>query len=140
MDGVRGELESAGRAALTGDEKVHALQADVAQWNRVKSRVHHTLPKLREFVHRATWATATPERKRLEEVIETHIGPRVPFPELDRVREQMEHLQKDRQVLSAQGTAALQEGRGLAAEIQRALATLRRNAADRGRAKRGPGR
>lgn len=112
----------------------------MAQWTRAKSRVHFALPKLREFVHRATWATATPERKRLEEIVKNHIEPRVPFAGVDKVREEIEHLQKDRQVLTAQGNAALQEGRGLAGEIQRALDTLRRNAADRNRAKRSAAR
>jgi hypothetical protein len=139
VDGLRAELESASRGSLSPDDKVNALQADVALWNKAKSRVHYTLPKLREFVHRATWATAAAERKRLEDIVKNHIEPRVPFPEVDKVREELEHLQKDRQVLSAQGNAVLQEGRGLAAEIQRTLGTLRRNAADRARAKRGPG-
>ncbi|MBX9585393.1 MAG: hypothetical protein K2X87_34225 [Gemmataceae bacterium] len=140
VDGLRAELESACRRSLAPDEKVNALQADVALWNKAKSRVHYTLPKLREFIHRATWATAAAERKRLEEVVKNHIEPRVPFPEVDRVREELEHLQKDRQVLSAQGNAVYQEGRGLAAEIQRTLGALQRNAADRARAKRDPGR
>lgn len=140
MEGLRAELEGALRRSLTLEEKNYALQSDVAQWNRAKSRVHYALPKMREFVHRATWATATPERKRLEEVVKAHIEPRVPFAGADRVREELEHLQKDRQVLTAQGNAALQEGRGLAAEVQRALGTLQRNAADRARAKRSAGR
>ena len=140
MEGLRAELEGGLRRSLNLEEKNYALQSDVAQWNRAKSRVHYALPKMREFVHRATWATATPERKRLEEVVENHIEPRVPFPNVDRVREELEHLQKDRQVLTAQGNSVLQEGRGLLAEIQRALGTLQRNATDRARAKRSAGR
>ena len=77
-----------------------------------------------------------PERKRLEEVVKNHVEPRVPLPEVDRVREQMEHLQKDRQVLFAQGNAVYQECRGIMAEIQRALSTLQRNAADNAKRKR----
>jgi hypothetical protein len=95
---------------------------------------------VREFIHRATWATGTPERKRLDELFQTHIEPRVPFPEVDKVREELEHLQKDRQVLFAQGNAVSQECRGIAGEVQRALGTLRRNAADRARSKRSAGR
>jgi hypothetical protein len=72
----------------------------------------------------------------LEEIVKNHIEPRVPLPELDRVREQLEHFQKDRQLLFAQGNAVYQECRGIIGEIQRALSTLQRNAADRARAKR----
>ncbi len=139
VEAARAELETASRKSLTAEEKQHALQADVSQWTKAKSRIHFTLPKLREFVHRATWATAVPERKRLEQIVKDHIEPRVPFPGVDGVREELEHLQKDRQVLAAQGNAVLQEGRGLASEVQRALSSLQRNAADRARAKRNAG-
>lgn len=140
MESLRLELESSSRRGLSVEEKTHALQADVAQWTKAKSRIHHALPKLREFVHRATWATAVPERKRLDEVIRTYVVPRVPFAEIDQVREQVEHLFKDRQVLAAQGNTVNQEGRGLLSELQRSLGTLQRNAADRARAKRGGGK
>jgi len=136
MDGLRAELEAAFKKSLTVEDKVHALQADVAQWTKAKSRVHYALPKVREFIHRATWAAGVPERKRLEEVVRTHIEPRVPFPEVDQVREQLEHLQKDRQVLFGQGNTVSQECRAISAEIQRALSTLQRNAADRARKER----
>ena len=95
------------------EDKLHALQADVAQWNKAKSRIHYALPKVREFIHRATWAVAVPERKRLEELYKNHIEPRIPLPDLDRVREQLEHLQKDRQVLFAQGNAVSRSVGGL---------------------------
>lgn len=140
MDGLRAELESAFKKPLGVEEKVHALQADVLQWTKAKNRVHYALPKLREFIHRATWAQGVPERKRLEEIVEKYIEPRVPLPEMDQVREQLGHLQKDRQVLFAQGNSVHQEGRGILGEIQRALSTLQRNAADRARAKRSAGR
>jgi len=140
MDSVRLEMEAAFKKTLTVEEKVHALQADVAQWNKAKNRVHYALPKAREFIHRATWALGVPERKRLEEVHKNHIEPRIPFPQMDQVREQLGHLQKDRQVLFAQGSSVFQECRGLLAEIQRAASTLQRNAADRAREKRSAGR
>jgi hypothetical protein len=120
MDGLRNEMEAAFKKSLNVDEKVHALQADVAQWNKGKNRVHYALPKVREFIHRATWALAVPERKRLDEVVKNHIEPRVPLPQMDEVREQLGHLQKDRQVLFAQGNSVNQECRGIVAEIQRA--------------------
>ena len=140
MEGLRAEMEAAFKKTLTVEEKLHAQQADVVQWNKAKSRVHYALPKVREFIHRATWAVAVPERKRLEEVFRNHIEPRVPFPRVDEVREQMEHLQKDRQVLFATGNAIYQECRGIVAEIQRAMSTLQRNSADRARQKRSAGR
>jgi hypothetical protein len=136
MDSLRADMESAFRKSLTVEEKINALQADVAQWNNAKSRIHYALPKLREFIHRATWASAVPERKRLEEIFRLHIEPRNPLPELDKVREQLEHLQKDRQVLFAQGNAVSQECRGIIAEIQRALSALQRNATENARRKR----
>jgi hypothetical protein len=140
MDGLRAEMETAYKKSLGVEEKLHALQADVAQWNKAKGRVHYALPKVKEFIHRATWALGIPERKRLEEIVRNHIEPRIPFPEVDQVREQLGHLQKDRQVLFAQGNSVSQECRGIIAEIQRALSTLQRNAADNARRKRSAGR
>src|SRR5262249_22587048 len=109
MESLRSEMEAASRQTLTAEEKVNALNADVAQWNKSKSRVVYALPKVREFIHRSTWATGTPERKRLEEIYKNHIRPRAPFPGMDQVLEQLESLLKDRQVLSAQGVAVYQE-------------------------------
>jgi hypothetical protein len=136
MESLRSEMESAYKQTLTVEDKLHAFQADVAQWNKAKSRVHYALPKVREFIHRATFALAVPERKRLDEIYRNHIEPRVPLPDLDKLREQLEHLQKDRQVLFAQGNAVYQECRGITSEIQRALSTLQRNSADNARRKR----
>jgi uncharacterized protein YoxC len=140
VDGLRGEMETAFKKALPVEDKNHALQADVAQWTKAKSRIHHAVPKAREFIHRATWSLAVPERKRLDEIVRTHIEPRVPFHGVDRVREQLEHLHKDRQVLFAQGNSVLQDCRGLLGDIQNALRTLQRNAADRARQKRSAAR
>ena len=136
MDGLRNEMENAFRSTLAVEDKLNALQADVSQWIKAKSRVHYALPKVREFIHKATWESTSPERKRLEEIVKNHIEPRIPLPEIDKVREQLEHLQKDRQVLFASGNAVYQECRGIAAEIQRALSTLQRHAADNARRKK----
>lgn len=143
IDGVRlsasglvSEMDSAFRQALTVEEKQHASQADVGQWTAAKSRIHYSAPKVREFIHKATWAATTPERKRVEEAVRTHLEPRVPPPDFDKMREEMEHLMKARQVLLAQGNAVSQEGRSLTAELTRVLATLRRNAADNAKRKR----
>ena len=128
-------METAVRASLTADEKVHALNADVAQWTKAKSRVHYALPKVKEFIHRATWALGTPERKKLEELFKDHVQPQVPFPEMDKVPEQLEFLLKDRQILSAHGVAVSQECASIAAEIQGVLRTLQSNAAANARKK-----
>jgi hypothetical protein len=130
MDGLRAEMEAAFKKQLTVEEKLNALQSDVAQWNKTKNRIHYAVPKAREFIHRATWALGLPERKRLEEIFHTHIEPRIPFPEIEQLMEQLAHLQKDRQVLFQQGNSVFQECRGIMGEIQRALSTLQRNAAD----------
>ncbi|HKB01071.1 MAG TPA: hypothetical protein VKD90_02580 [Gemmataceae bacterium] len=140
MDGLRSEMEAAFKRPMGVEEKVHGLQADVVQWTKAKNRVHYALPKVREFIHRATWAQALPERKRLEDVVKDHIEPRIPHPQIDEVRDQLGHLQKDRQVLFAQGNSVNQECRAILADIQRAFSTLQRNAADRARQKRSAGR
>ncbi len=129
MEGLRAEMEASLRRMLTPDEKVHALNADVAQWNKGKSRVHYALPKVREFIHRSTWAAGAPERKRLEELFKGHIRPRVPFPQMDKAAEQLDDLLKDRQVLFAHGTSVNQECKSVAADVQGALRTLQSNAA-----------
>jgi uncharacterized protein YoxC len=137
VEGLRGEMEAASRQTLTPDEKVHAMNADVAQWNKAKTRILHALPKVREFIHRATWAAGLPERKELEEIVKNHIRPRIPFPGMDKVAEQMEHLLKDRQGLAAQGTAVYQECKSISSDVQGALRTLKANAAANAAKKRG---
>jgi hypothetical protein len=137
MESLRAEMEASSKRALTTDEKLHALNAEIAQWTRAKSRVHYTLPKVREFIHRATWAKGTPERKKLEEIFKNHIEPHIPFPQLDKVPEQLEYLLKDRQILSAQGVTVYQECQSISAAIQGALRTLQSNAAANANKKRG---
>ncbi|MFO0845053.1 MAG: hypothetical protein U0797_22130 [Gemmataceae bacterium] len=137
MEALRAEMEAASRRTLTAEEKVHALNADVAQWTKAKSRVHHALPKTRDFIHRSTWAAGTPERKELEELFKTHIRPRVPLPNLDQVMERLECLLKDRQVLSAHGMAIYQDCKSVTADIQGALRALQGNAAANATKKRG---
>ncbi len=137
MESLRTEMEASSRKMLTADEKLHALNADVAQWSKAKSRVHFALPKVREFIHRATWAMGTPERKQLEELFKNPIQSPNPFPEMDKVRTQLENLLKDRQILSAQGVTVCQECQGISADIQGALRTLQSNAAANANKKRG---
>jgi hypothetical protein len=137
MEALGAELEASSRKPLTPDEKVHALNADVAQWNKAKRRALFALPKAREFIHRSIWAAGTPERKKLEEIFKNHIRPRVPFPQMDRVTVEVESLLKDRQVLSAHGIAVYQECKSISVEIQTTLTTLQRNAAANAAKKRG---
>jgi hypothetical protein len=137
LEALRTEMEASSRRMLTAEEKAHALNADVAQWNKAKSRILFALPKAREFIHRATWATGTPERKKLEEVIKNHIQPRIPVPHMDKVSEQLDNLLKDRQVLSAQGMSVFQECKNISADVQGALRTLQSNSAANATKKRG---
>jgi hypothetical protein len=137
MESLRVEMEASSRKTLTGDEKVHALNADVAQWSKAKSRVLYALPKVKEFIHRATWATGTPERKKLEELFKKHIRPRIPFPQMEKVADQLDNLLKDRQVLSAHGVSVYQECKSIAADVQGALRTVQSNAAANAAKKRG---
>jgi hypothetical protein len=137
MEALRAEMEGTARRALTADERVHALNADVAQWNKAKSRVLYALPKAKEFIHRSTWAAGTPERKKLEEVYKNHIRPRVAFAEVEKVVEELDYLLKDRQVLSAHGTAVYQECKSIAADVQGTLRTLQSNAAANAAKKKG---
>jgi len=129
MEGLRSEMDTAARKTLPLDIKANALSADVAQWTKAKSRLHYATPKVREFIHRATWATGTPERKKLTEFVEAHIQPRVPFPRVEEVLTQFEGLLKDRQTLYGQGMVANQECKSLVAECQAALRTMQSNAA-----------
>jgi uncharacterized protein YoxC len=129
MEGLKAEMEASLKNTLTPEEKLHALRADVAQWTKAKNRVHHALPKVREYIHRAIWALGAPERKQLEELHKNHIEPHIPFPQMDKVLEQLENLQKDRQVLSAHGVTVYHECKSISANVQGALRTLQSNAA-----------
>jgi hypothetical protein len=129
MEGLRTEMEASSRKTLTADEKINAMNADVAQWNKAKSRVRYAMPKVREFIHRSTWAACTPERKKLEELFKNYIRPRIPFPQMDKVAKQLDNLLKDRQVLSAHGMSVYQECKSISADVQGALRTMQSNAA-----------
>jgi hypothetical protein len=127
MEGLLIEMETLWKKPLTVEEKTYAPRADVAQWHKAKNRVHNALPKIKDFVHRSIWAMGSPERKRLEELYKDHIQPHIPFPQIDEVLKQLEELRKDRQVLSAHGKTIYQEGRGISAELQGTLRTLKTN-------------
>ena len=137
MEGLRAELEAELRRTLPAAEKVNALQADVAEWNKAKSRAHYALPKASEFIHRATWALGTPERKRLGELFKNPVGTQTSLPPADEVQQEVEFLRKDRQVLAAQGATVYQECRTISADVQAALTRLQTTAAIRASKKKG---
>jgi hypothetical protein len=137
MESLRAELEAEMRRTLSGDEKVYALAADMAQWAKTKSRAHYALPKASEFIHRATWALGTPERKRLGEIFKESDEPQTSLPPAAEVSQEVEMLRKDRQVLSQKGLVVYQECKAIAADIQRALRTLQNNAASKASLKKG---
>ncbi len=116
---------------------MNALAADMAQWNKAKSRAHYALPKANEFIHRATWADGTPERKRLGEIFKNPVASQTSLPPAREVMEELEMLRKDRQVLAGKGAAVLQECKAIAADIQAALRRLQSNAAARASEKKG---
>jgi hypothetical protein len=134
-EGLRAEMEASLKMTLTVDEKMYARNGDVTQWTKAKSRIHHTLPKAKEFIHRATWALGAPERKKLGELFKNQIRPSIPMAQVDEVRGQLEYLRKSRQVLSAQGVTVNQECQSVLAQVQGALRTLQSNAAANARKK-----
>jgi hypothetical protein len=136
MEGLRAELETSLKRMLTAEEKLHALAADVVQWNKAKSRLHYALPKVSEFIHRAIWAKGSPERKGLDELFKNSIGA-IPLSQMDKVLEEFEIVRKDRQILSAQGVTVYQECKSISADIQQALRRLQSNAAARASKKKG---
>jgi hypothetical protein len=129
MERLQSELQASLNKTLSTEEKLHALNADLAVWNKAKSRVHYALPKVKEFLHRATWAVGTPERKALGELFKDLGQPGAPLPPVDRVPEQLDSLLKARQALSAHGTTVHQECKNISSDIERALRMLQMNAA-----------
>ena len=129
MEGLLTEMESLWKKPLTIEEKGHAPRAEVAQWDRAKKRVHNAVPKLKDAIHRTTWAVGSPERKRLEQVYNDHIQPHISYPQIDEVLKQLQELRKDRQILSAHVKTVYQECKAIAAELQGAMRTLQSNVA-----------
>ena len=136
-ESLRGEMEGAARKTLVLEEKANALSADMVFWTKAKNRIRYAVPKLREFIHRATWAASAAERKQVEEYVLGHIRPRIPMPEVDRVVTLFDSLLKNRQVLAAQGVQVAQEGKSILNEVEGALRTLLRNSASNAAKKKG---
>jgi hypothetical protein len=128
MEGVRAEMEAATTKALTAEEKLHAVNADVVQWNQAKSRVLFTVPKARDYIHRSIWGVDTPERKELEEFFKVQVRSISP-DRLETIQRQVEGLLKHRQVLSAEGATVYNECQRMVSEVQGTLRTLQGNAA-----------
>jgi hypothetical protein len=129
MESLRAEMEASAKKGLAPEEKRHAVRADVDRWNKAKSRIHHAVPKAREFIHRSIWSLGSPERKKSAELYENHIQPHIPSPRMDKLLEQLENMLKNRQVLFAHGVTVYQECKNISAEVQGALRTLQSNAA-----------
>jgi hypothetical protein len=129
VGGLEKEMQTLSQATLTPEEKLHGLKADLAQWNKAKGRARFGIPKAREFIHRATWALGDPDRKRLAELFKDDTRPDIALSHMTEIAEQLEHLLKQRQVLSAHGTTAQQECKRICDDIHRAYSTLKRNAA-----------
>lgn len=136
MEGLQSELQAALQKQLTIEEKLHARNMDLMHWNKEKGRAHFALPKLRDYIHRATWQLSLPERKTLGERFKEEGQPSLPPSEWRRLGDQLESLLKDRQVLSALGAKVYQESKSIAADIQAALRTLHSNAAANAERKR----
>jgi hypothetical protein len=128
IEALQAEMVISSKKTLTTEVKVNALHADVAQWSKAKNRVHYAQPKVKEFIHRATWVMGTPERKKLEELFKNDVHPDYSFPELVKLADELENLLKDRQVLSGQGGTVYQECKTVATGIESALRTLQSNA------------
>lgn len=128
MESLRAEVESASNKSMTSEEKMHAMNADVAQWTKAKSRAKFAVPKVKEFVHRAIWALGSPERKKVEDLFKSPTPSPSIYSELDAIAHQLENLFKDRQILSAQGMTGYQEGKNSCADVQGAYRTLQANA------------
>jgi hypothetical protein len=137
MESLFAEMDNSVRKTLSIEEKTYALRADVAQWERAKSRVQFALPKMKDFIHRSVWALGAPERKRLEELYKDHIQPQIVFPHMQETLKQLEELQKARQVLSAHGKTVYQESKAIAVDVQGALRMLQNNAAANAKNKKG---
>jgi hypothetical protein len=134
-EGLRSEMEASLKTTLTVDEKMNARNGDVTQWTKAKSRIHHTLPKGKEFIHRANWALGAPERKKLGELFKNRTQPPISLAHVEEVGQQLEYLRKARQVLSAHGVTVIQECQNILAQVQGALKTLQSNAAANARKK-----
>jgi hypothetical protein len=129
LEGVRVELESLSKTTLSPEERLYARKDDVSRWTRARTRVHFVLPKLKEFVHRATWAVAAPERKMLDELFRESVEPDLAMDQMVRIGDQLENLLKDRQILSAQGVTVQQECQTISSAIHESLRILQSNAA-----------
>jgi hypothetical protein len=131
------EMEASLKMPLPAQEKLYASAADVSQWTKAKARVYSTLPGAKDFIRRATWATGTPERRRLGEFFKHADGFSIPCTERDEMLEELEVLRQNLQGLSTRGWAVSNECKSVSAGIQQALSNLQSSSAARGAQKRG---
>jgi len=112
------EMEASLKATLTPDEKLHAVAADVSAWTKAKSRVLDSLPKAKDFIHRARCANRTPEREKLEKFFRSAVGASILVPEMEQV---LEVSRKSLDALCAQGMAISFECKSVSVDVQRAF-------------------
>jgi hypothetical protein len=110
---------------LPAEEKANYPAADLVQWIKAQTRVHFTLPKLKDFIRRATCATDTPQRTRFHEFFESADGFSTSAREMDHILEELEGMRKRLEVLSTRGWTVCSEGQSVSADLQGALKRLR---------------
>jgi hypothetical protein len=122
------ELEASLKRALTTEEKLHALAADVSEWTQARGRIQFGLPRAKDFVHRAKWAKGTPERRLLANFFKSAPGVSTAGPQINQA---LEVLRKNLQILYAQGVAISYECKSVSANVQGALGRLQSNSTAR---------
>ncbi len=140
IEGIQNEMVISSKKTLMTETKVNALNSDVALWNKAKTRVHYVLPKVREFIHRATWVMGTPERKKLEELFKEDAQHDFSNAEMIKLLDELENLLKDCQVLCSQGGTVYQECKTIGGGIETAYRNLVNNATARADKQRRAGR
>jgi hypothetical protein len=113
---------------------------DVTAWSKAKARIQFAMPKAKDFIHRATWATGSPERKQLGDIFRDETRPRLTNTQAIRLLDRLENLLKDRQVLFSLGVSVTQDCERVNTDVQRALTTLRSNAEAKAREARNAAR
>jgi len=112
------ELEASLKVTLTPEEERHAPAGDMSEWTKAKSRVQDSLPKAKDFIHRARCAHRTPERTKLDEFFRNAVGASILVPRMEQV---LEVLRKSLGALCAQGVAISSECESVSTDVQRAF-------------------
>ncbi len=111
MDGLRGEMEAAFKKALTVEEKLNACKPTWPSGTRPRA-ASITPSRKCEFIHRAHLVSGCSRTEEARGDLQEPRRAADPLPGLDQVREQLEHLQKDRQVLLRRATRSTRNAGG----------------------------